>query len=150
MDKRKVDDKEEFEKIMDIVENSVVVDDSYDDSLGKDLQEIANQLTNDKNTFRFSNYSKSILFEDALLGAIASRPNYKKDVKSRYSFLEAFRYNFHVGRGALKSGQVERFKDLASSLLAFRGALEWRNAGVSSEGFTEQKKSSIVDRFKKR
>lgn len=142
-----MDKEQEYKKIMEILDNSIVVDQSgSDDNLGKDLQEIAKQLTDDKNTFRFSNQSKRIIFEDSLLGAIGDIPVYDKKIKPRYAFVNSFRKHYHIGRASLKSGQADRYKDIAGSLLGFKGMLEYREAGVQGE---DTKKSSIVDRIKK-
>lgn len=143
-----MDKEEEYKKIMEILDNSIVVDDSEgDDNLGKDLQEIAKEITNDRNAFRFSNVPKSLAFYDAELHAWGDVPKYEKDVKPRYSWIRSYQYHLHINLGAEKSGQADRYKDLASSLMAFGGSLQFREAGVQND--EGQKKSSIIDRIKK-
>ena len=114
------------ENIDKLIEDSIVVDNTgLEDGLSKDMSMIMGEMTNDANVFRFSRYNDYINFYDALLQSIRDKPNYDKifgkEVKTRYCFLDRFLYHYHIGRGALKSGMLESFKDTASSLLAFRG-----------------------------
>lgn len=137
----------EYQKIMQIIENSIVVDEQgNDDNLGKDLQEIAKEITKDRNAFRFSNVPKAMAFYDAELHAWSDVPFYEKDVKPRYSWIKSYMYHLHINLGAEKSGQADRYKELAGNLMAFGGGLQYREAGIPQE---EGKKSSIIDRIKK-
>jgi hypothetical protein len=128
------------------VSNIKEVDDSGD-TLGKDLQEISKELVKDSNVFRFGNMQSMFVFDDALLGAIADRPHFDKNTKDRYQFISSFRFHYAVNRGALKSAQAERFKDLAGSLLGFKAGLEYRGAINPEEG--DVKKQNILEKLKK-
>lgn len=145
------DNKKEFEKVMEIVENSVVVDDSEEqrDDFGRDLLKIAQEVTDDKNTFRFGNLEKDRVFDSAILLAISERPNYNVDIRQRYEFLRYFMYYYNIGRSAIMGNFIDKFKDIISSLLAFRGALEWRHAGTMSDyQFSPNESNKMIDRLK--
>lgn len=138
---------EDIRKIL----NADIIKVSNDDDtgLGKDLQEIAKQMTSDINAFRFGNMSNENCGNDALLGAIADIPFCPDNVNKRYWFASRFRYHYSINRASIKSGYIQLFVDLASSLMGFRGALEWRSAGLSPV-MGEEKNHSILDKIKKR
>lgn len=123
------------------------VDDS-NDSLGNDLQEISRELTKDSNVFRFGNSNKLTVGLDSLLGAIGDKPYYNKNVRPRYEFIRHFRYHFAINNASIRSGQAERFKSIASSLLGFKAMLEYRSAGFQYNDDAE-KKHSVLDKIKK-
>ena len=126
----------------------IKVKDKQEDTLGKDLQEITKELTNDENVLRFSNSQRNLIGYDSLLGAIGDYDLYKDDKEPRYTFIQRFRYHYAINRSALKSGQAERYKDLAGSLLGFKALLEYRHAGVR-DPLLDEKKHSMVDKLKK-
>ena len=135
------------EKIKELLNkaNIKIIDDN-NDTLGKDLQEIAKHLTIDDNVFKFGNSNKLVVFEDACLGSIEDKPYYNRDVKQRYEFIKHFRYHYAVNRSALKMAQAERFKDLAGSLIGFKAGLEYRGA-VNPEG-QDERKESLIEKIK--
>lgn len=143
-----MDKEDEYKRIMEIIDNSIVVEpDGEDDNLGQDLRLIAKELVAEENTFRFSATNKMVLFEDSLLGALGDVPDYDKKVKPRYNFIKSFRRHYHIGLSAVKSGQAERYKDIAGSIIGFQGSLQYREAGVPV--MEDDKKKGIVDRLRR-
>lgn len=138
------DDKELYNQV---IKNSVVQMPGHDeDTLGKDLQVISKELTKDENVFRFGNSDRQNIYWEALLCAVMEKPNYNSEVLPRYEFLKYFRYHYHILRGSVKSGQAERYKEIAGSLLGFKSFLEYRKAGVR-EGDAEN--IGLIEKIKK-
>lgn len=141
---------DEYNNILKILDSSVVVDDNSSDvGIGQDMKEMSGQITDDKNVFRFSNMPKIINFDHSMLMAIADKPNYPDDVKQRYSFLGSFLFHYNVGRGAIKGNLLDKYTEMVGSLIAFRGALEWRQAGVSDMQDNVANKKGFVDRLRR-
>lgn len=142
--------KKNNDNIENFIDDSITVipEDSNKDSFLEGMQEITKELTNDKNVFRFSNNNKLIVFHDSMLATISSVPYFDKKIRPRYEFLKYFRYNYHVGLSAIKSSQADRYKDIAGSLLAFRGMLEYRKAGVNDMNNMENNFSEKIKKGK--
>ena len=132
---------DEVDKI--IKNSSIKVIDNSDGGFGKDLQKIAEEFNKDSNVHRFGNISKMILAQDALLGAVGDKP------RDRYDFIRRFRFHYVVNTSAVKSGHAEQFREICGSLLAFRGALEWKQAGVNVMGMENEKNHGLLDKLKK-
>ena len=122
--------------------SSIVVDKSNDNDLGKDIQVVTKEFTDDRNVYRFGFMNKRIMCYDALLGAVSQRP------KDRYELMSFFRHNLSVNMAAVKGAQADRFKDMVSSLLGFRAMLAYREAGVSNP-LEDEKRHGLLDRLKK-
>lgn len=144
---------DELKKLEDIFDRSIVeVPSGSEDTLGKDLQEIVKELRHPDNIARFGNQEKEKIGNMSLLDAIADVPNYPVGVKARYSFIRSFQKSYDIRRSAIKSEQVERFTKIVSSLLGFRGLLEYRSAGVrdSDLGLLGQDKHNLLDKVIKK
>ena len=142
-------DEEDYKKIDSIIDNSIVIEDvSKDEGFGEEIKEIAREFTDKNNRFLFGNTNNPILFDDACIGAIGDLNDKPINEDEIIFFLKRFRFHYHTGRCALKFGFLDRFKETVGSLLAFKGALAWREAGTID--MEEEKKRSIVDKIKGR
>jgi len=144
----KKDDLEE-QKIKNILSKSIVVDEEQNDQLGKDMLEIAKEYTKPDNRFLFSQTSQLFIYEDSLLGAYAETIKDDPDLKDLYDFLTWFRFIYHTNRSAIKGEMRKDFTEFGSSILAFRGALAWREAGMNQNA-SDMKKENIMDKIKNR
>lgn len=133
-----------------ILKNSIVkIEDFKNNGLGEDFHEISKELTKDENTFRFSDTNKRTMPYDVLLATIQEVPNFPHNIKQRYTFIKVSRFNMAIYRSAIKSRQADRFKDIVSSLLGFKGMIEYRKAGVSNPLNEDDSKHSVMDNIKK-
>lgn len=136
------------EKLDMILKKSIVtLDQAQDDTFGKDMQEIAKELTDDRNTYRFSNMISMFVANDSMIGAVADVPYWnRKEMLGRYFIANRFRYHYHVNRASIRSGMADRYCSLAGNLIGFQGMLAYREAGVSE--MEDGKKRSIIDRIR--
>lgn len=122
-------------------------------SVGKDLHVMAKELTDDRNVYRFSSIRRSDIPMCAFKLAIADKEQYdpKEDGRGRYFILKRFNLYESMLRQAVNASMADRYKDLGGYLLAFRGGIEWRQAGImgDTDMMNEQKKS-VMDRLRKR
>lgn len=134
-----------------ILNNSVVVQsDITRDTLGKDLQEIVKEMTSEKNRFLLGHSLNNFIFEDSMLSAYADSIAESDDpeMQQLYLFITRFRLAYHTGRSSLKGRMADIFKEVTSSLMGFRGAIEWREAGVRDIDRAQEKRN-IIDRIRK-
>ena len=108
----------------------------------EDLVRIAKEYTSDRNIYKFgrSGLSHSSKFWRAVLFAYRGVPTRGSRMKV---FLDRFDYMYTILMSTKKQEHAENFKDIASALLGFRGALEWREAGVSEIAGEPERKRKI-------
>jgi len=138
----------EEDQIKSILSKSIVVDTEQGDSLGREFVAMAKEYTKPENRYLFGHTTQMFIFEDSMLEAIATSCVKDPDLKELGEFIQSFRFNYHTGRGAIKGQMRQSFTEFGSSLLAFRGALEWRNAGIRDQNMDPEQRN-LWDRLKK-
>ena len=133
---------DEDELINSLINDLKPVEDTSD-TLGKDLQVITKECVRPSNRFIFGFMDKQNCGWDALLATIGDKP------KDRYDFAAIFRYHYHTDRSAVKGQFFDKFKEIVSSIIGFRGMLAYREAGVRSDIMESEKKTGLLDRLKK-
>lgn len=139
----------EEEKIKQILSKSIVIEDNDENTLGRDMLQIAKEYTDPKNRYLFGHMTQMLIWEDSLLAAAAANMKNDPTLKDLYEFIQEFRFSYHTGRSAIK-GQMRRdFTEFGSALLAFRGALEWRQAGTIQNEVSDARKEGILEKLRK-
>lgn len=145
--------KEEYETLVNILDNSVIVDPSdQNDTLGKDLQEIFKLTISDKNTHKFSDLSHLDPFKYAKIGCITDIDLINQvPLSERVPYAcKRILYHYCVSTGAKKTSEknknfLDKSVQIVSSLLGFKSMLDYRSAGIRDN--TEDG-LSFVDKLK--
>ena len=138
-----ISNKEEYKKIAEILDDSIIVDNVGDDTLGKDLQEIAKHVTHPENVRRFTRNNPATTFEKSVLRAV-SQSNMVEDKIKRYAFIDFCMDNYDIYQSAEKGWILDKFVELSSGLMGYVSAIGYRQAGMEGD----KKKLGIVDRIK--
>jgi len=137
-------------------------------SIGKDMHLMMQEFTKNENVYRFGNFKKRDIVEFAFDLAVSdSRKNYylvmqkAKDENNeailrqynrpRYYLFDAFCYYRGILSQAVDGFMVEQVVTFGGYMLAFRGGVEWRQAGIAGNDamMDEQKNSTLLERMKR-
>lgn len=151
--KEKLKDTDEYKKIKSVLsgmlDGSIVAsDEASKDTLGKDLQEIMKLFVDKENRILLGHTLPEFIFYDSMLYSYAESIEEDENHKHLFKFICDFRFMYHTERSALKGNMNKAFSEIASALMGFRGAIEWREAGIR-DTFQEQKSSSFIDRLRR-
>lgn len=112
----------------------------------EDVVKITREFNCDENVFKMGNTSRSngLRFWDSVLATCSEVDNMDQNRKKRYSFMERFRYHYAIGKSAIKGGHADRYVDISDGLLGFRGAISYREAGVSNVYAEDERKKNRI------
>jgi hypothetical protein len=127
---------------------------SVDDksSVGKDLQLMAKELTDDRNVFRFTHLKPGDIGTKTMALVMSESKDFPR-INGRFQFMSSWIKNesMLMQSVTVKNSQnmADRYKDLGGYLLAFRGGIEWRQAGIMGDQMMDEQQKSILGRLKK-
>jgi hypothetical protein len=139
------------EMLQKIGEGLVEEAEPVDNSIGKDLQLVAKELTDDRNLYRFSNIEKKDVPDKTMQLVMADSLTFPRK-GGRFLLIASWVRNesmlLQSVTGKKTSNMADRYKDLGGYLLAFGGGIEWRQAGFAPDSL-EGQKEGILARLKK-
>lgn len=156
----KLEDKKEKEKLENMVEmlsNSIVVDQSEsDNTFGKDLQMIFQGIIDDRNTLRFTDSSNVDSFHYAYCMSMRDshiignmEDEFAEKIDPLSALIDRFMYHYTICNSAKKTdikkkNFLDKTVEVAGSLLGFKSMLDYRSAGIRDK----EDSMSFVDKLK--
>ena len=147
----------EVAKSKGLVVDKKMIEDSImtlpDENVGsgyEDFYKITSELTKDENVFKFGNVGRTGQFWRCLGKTVAEYDLVKKVYpkrKGRYILLDRFMYNQAVD-GSSRNGELaSKYIQMSGDVLGFRGALQYREAGVMPYDQGMDRKRTLKERI---
>ena len=129
-------------------------------SIGKDMHLMMQEFTADRNAYRFTCVKRSEVPMMAFRIARAESQRFYGDSKEaigirskyrliRYYWFDLFNFYQAVLYAAVKGTMATLVKDFGGYMLAFRGGVEWRQAGIAGMGEMDEQQMSIANKLKR-
>ena len=120
-------------------------------SIGKDMHLMMKEFTDPLNSDVFTTLGKQELPMMIIQRVIASKGLYDPKVHGRGRYFVMNQWNVHESnlRKGIKGRFAELLKDFGGYMLAFRGGVEWRQAGIAGMGEMDEQQMSIANKLKR-
>ena len=130
-----------------------LITDSTDEghSIGKDMHLMMQEFTDDKNRDKLTTLAKRDVPGRVMMRVIADIPNYdaKKYRRGRYFVIDRWNYHESIISMGIKNYMATLLKDFGGYMLAFRGGVEWRQAGImGNDMMMDEQKKSVIEKLK--
>jgi len=123
-----------------------------DNSVGKDMHLMMKEFTDDKNIYRLTTLKENEVPDRTMQLVMAESKGFPKK-GGRFAVMESWSRNECVLRQSVvtrkNTNLVNLLKDFGGYMLAFRGGVEWRQAGIAGgDMMMDEQKKGMLSKLK--